>query len=577
MQHPQRRGGALLLALFFLIGIASILFLSHLGATPLGAAFRQLDSVVNADDIDEARVISYASPVPLKDVSGCLCHVSRAPRSPRTNATREGDERGPALIVSLAALASLASESALPLALASASALSGFLDGGVNHVLLVPGPGAAWTARSVAVVADVIAAARDLHGDALYVAFSAVSPAAVQCMGVGETRAGVAAALAGGASSVLVASHVSLFNRTALFFEPGLARFLPQLQAVQGAASPSPPLRRHFLACGGDSAPCSLHSDAPRLCSTWVRPLVQYGLCHPSESYAAGRHTTAAANTPFDAAVFPGPTRLLEEVTPVVLLHGAVLPLAGLVEAPKGSSVVALPSDTLPGESRELARVPPAPQDRAYNYNVLADASVAWVLGSAAPGGGLQVVLEAVVGWLGGNLTVLPPGRLCNVSRAWEGDLQSSSADANGLLKASAATAAALLALPPLPPGNVSLATLIPAVMAAARAAEGIADITSNDITELERWLGVYAALLRAARRPVSCVASNASEPVAPVSSDANFLALRPADRESLTHCFSDHHNVRDILCEYDFCSLVWHREIPHLVRPFPCSSGHQL
>ena len=134
-------------------------------------------------------------------------------------------------------------------------------------------------------------------------------------------------------------------------------------------------------------------SSRAQLCSRWLRPVVQYGLCHPAGDYERGRHTTAAANSHRDAARYSG-HRLLEEVSPVALPLGSVAGLAGLVA------------------DAAFAR-PLAP----LTYNRIADRVAGWILVDAAlVGEGGQAAVELVLGALGANLTVLPPGRMCAVS-----------------------------------------------------------------------------------------------------------------------------------------------------------------
>jgi len=120
---------------------------------------------------------------------------------------------------------------------------------------------------------------------------------------------------------------------------------------------------------------------------------VQYGLCHPAGDYERGRHTTAAANSHTDASRYSG-HRLLEEVSPVALPLGSVAGLAGLVA------------------DAAFAR-PLAP----LAYNRLADRVAGWIIvDTALVGEGGQAAVELVLGALGANLTVLPPGRMCVVS-----------------------------------------------------------------------------------------------------------------------------------------------------------------
>lgn len=576
----QRRGagGAAPLAVIAFISLVSLLFvvlLQQLDSLPWDAA--EFRSVLSVDEVDETQVISYIEPLPATRLDECLCHVRVDPPAlPLGNGTGEWDTTvGPAVVVSLAALSTLASDSELSLEAATASALYGLCEGGVRSVYLVPGMGSHWTTRNIGAVAAAVAATRDLHGEPLPVSFVAVPPAAVQCAGVGDERMGVAAALAAGAPAVLLASHVSALKRRALFFEPALPRFLPQAQA-----SPAPvPLRRHFLTCGGGEAPCMPPPDAPRLCSTWVRPLVQVGLCHPASLYSHGRHTTAAANSPGDPAVFPGPARLLEEVTPVVLRPGAALPLAGLREAPGSDS-----SSGGSGGPAEKSAVLDSPAAgtrpaRAYAYNVLADRSAAWLLGAGFSAGGspgVDVALHAALGWLGGNLTVLPPGRLCNVSSSWErvpaGVRDQDSADV-ALSAAADAAHAALLKLPALLPGNISADTIVVTARAALRATAAAGSVSALELADVERWLDVYAAAILHHKRQGgspkhglcadavlrgAAVGAAASNGTARVTAD--MPALRPEARDALAHCFVDHHNVRDILRE---CAASQHSPPP--------------
>jgi hypothetical protein len=120
--------------------------------------------------------------------------------------------------------------------------------------------------------------------------------------------------------------------------------------------------------------------------------VVQYGLCHPAADYTWGRHGTVAANSPHDVSSYSG-HRLLEEVAPITLPAGSVSLLAGA----DADAVFAFPG--------QLA------------VNRLADRSAAWILVDVdlAGAGGLAAV-EYVLGLFGGNITYLPPGRLCNLT-----------------------------------------------------------------------------------------------------------------------------------------------------------------
>ena len=120
---------------------------------------------------------------------------------------------------------------------------------------------------------------------------------------------------------------------------------------------------------------------------------MQYGLCHPSGDFSYGLHTTFAANSYGDPSI-SSKHRLLEEVAPVTLSRGSVAGLAGL-------------------ETDASFVQPGIPLE----YNRLADRSVGWVLiDTATIGLGAQAAVELVLGLMGGNLTILPPGRMCNTS-----------------------------------------------------------------------------------------------------------------------------------------------------------------
>lgn len=294
------------------------------------------------------------------------------------------------------------------------ASLHALIRGGVQHIILVPGNAPSW---SVDLLSECHAAVQhgavDGRGFPTSVAFSALSPATVSCIGTPPAglAAGVAWAVSAGASAVLALEHVTALSRRALFFDAALPRLLPQvaglheptgrpedISEVAGAAlpvfSPLPQewlsvpkqIQQHFTACGGLTPVCSpITSRSLRLCSRWLRPAVQYGLCHNRSLYSRGRHTTVAANSPFDDVLFSGP-RLLEEVTTLTLTQGAT---------------VALRSDS------------------RFIFNRLAHRDAAWVLVDTEVLGGAaaQLAVESALSLvLGGNLTVLPPGRLCNVT-----------------------------------------------------------------------------------------------------------------------------------------------------------------
>jgi hypothetical protein len=371
------------LALAINTGLFTELSLSDLGHVAGAAtwAFRSLA---------KAPRISYAVPLPPAELSTCFGHIDGSFRVRHNfSDTQRGDA---AAVVPLNALMALAAREGSSLRQAAASALYGFLEGGTYHVILVPGDAHffEWDAEgAVAAVREAVAAAVDFHGVHLPTHFSAVPPETVECLGVDAISAGAAWAVATGAQSVLSLEEVSPMTRVSLRFGTVDPRFLVQITSSGPAAEaqpggpsssvsrggapalPLPPLRKHFQACGGSVGPnaaqCDPLPDALHLCANWLRPVVQYGLCHPAADYSYGRHDTVAANSPHLRTLYSG-HRLLEDVAPVTMPLGGVTALSGLV---------ADASFAEPG--------------RALTYNRLADRSAAWALVPRGTGAGGQV------------------------------------------------------------------------------------------------------------------------------------------------------------------------------------------
>jgi hypothetical protein len=201
--------------------------------------------------------IKFALPVVPAELERCFSFVV----SERLNRTR-GDS---AIVVTLSALE--AHNTAL--APAVATTLYSIIEGGAGHVILVPGTThTQWTEAAVAQVRNAIAAAVDHHGEALPTSFSAVPPAAVECLGVGHSAAGIAWAAVAGATSVFHAEVLSELGPVSLRFSTASARFLPQIYADGFAEPPLAPVRKHFQACGGARGPCDPLPDALRVSSS---------------------------------------------------------------------------------------------------------------------------------------------------------------------------------------------------------------------------------------------------------------------------------------------------------------------
>ena len=315
-----------------------------------------------------------------------------------------------AAVVRFSRIAALSLTTGSTIGVAAASALRGLVDGGVGHIVLVPG-GSAWPPRDVEDVSAGVHGLLDEHGVSLMPGFSALSPEHTRCVGGGDAAAGVAWAIASGADAVLMLDHVSPLQHRALFFDPGLPRFLPQVgrgpdddegnstahrraaETLSPSASVSHRLQSHFVACGGRPAPCA---PMGRLCSRWLRPAVQYGLCHSEGHFVSGRHDTIAANSPADASHFSGGL-LLEEVSTLSLWPSAVWP--------SRLSRSAVVDET---------------EATAWPANRLAHRTAAWtLLDNVQHGRVAQAVVEILL-WetMQGNITVLPPGRLCNTTGA---------------------------------------------------------------------------------------------------------------------------------------------------------------
>ena len=401
---------------------------------------------------------------------------------------------GTAVVVAFSALRDLAVRHSVRLGVSTSRVLNGLIAGGVNLVILTGDAGEeGWDDASVAEVAEAVAGAVDQHGTAVRVGFAAIPPALVRCLDVGGMGAGVLwAAAVGRARAVLALDHATYLARRALFFDTTAARMLPQdadentdvAEAnVESAGDRWPVSRRirdHFVACGGGPAPCVPGHDSRHLCSRWLRPVMQIGLCHDPENFELGRHDTVAANSPLDASRFSGP-RLLEEVSTLTLRPGSLWP---------------------PFSSLDTRLVPAA--------NRLVDVTAAWMLVDVSVvGAGGRLVLEAVFGAIGGNLTVLAPGRLCNVTAsAAEGSLDESHPVFGAAIAVSAAAAASqvihalrITAMRDgaLAPSNISggampVLHLRLAVAAATEILLSAQAVSLSEALALDRWMQLFAA-----------------------------------------------------------------------------------
>ena len=200
--------------------------------------------------------VQYGPPVVPGDLSKCFeLVITQTQNATRGNAVA---------VVALNSLDALAKREQTTLMQATVSALHSIIEGGANHIVLTPGTSAdtVWSEAAVNAVREAVALAADQHGVALPTSFSAVPPIMAQCLGVGDTGAGIAWAVASGAQSVYHVAVASRLRPVSLRFPTTSARFIPQV-AVEGFAEPPlPPLRRHFQACGGAPGQCDPLPDA---------------------------------------------------------------------------------------------------------------------------------------------------------------------------------------------------------------------------------------------------------------------------------------------------------------------------
>lgn len=242
------------------LGLITLLFLVYVNSPSDGVGFSVADVYGSAlaplrrNWAEFTSNADFGPPVQPGELATCFkLVVAERPNVTRGNA---------AAIVSLAALTALADRDKLTLAEASAAALYGVIEGGANHVVLVPGAAEGWSAEAVTSVRDAVSRAEDQHGVALLTAFSAVPPTMVQCLGVGDTGAGVAWAVAAGAPAVVDVAEPSPVRPVSLRFPTATARFLVQVASPGFAEPPLAPLRKHFQACGGAPTQCDPLPDA---------------------------------------------------------------------------------------------------------------------------------------------------------------------------------------------------------------------------------------------------------------------------------------------------------------------------
>ena len=218
-----------------------------------------------------------------------------------------------------------------------------------------------------------------------------VSQAAVFCLStVSAVAAGVAWAVAAGYDEIADVSDPWSLSHDFMTLPTSEITLLPQ--RVETEARPVS-LADHFT-------PLSLRrtlaaetigeAQKDDICSFPVRPTVQLGLCHSLESYHHGQHDTIAANA---AAQQPAggdeDFRLLEHVTPLVL------PLGTVIESLDGGM----------------------PTPATASFVRLVHRSAAWALfAPATHGSRLWMAMQALLGLAGHHLTVLPAGRICNIS-----------------------------------------------------------------------------------------------------------------------------------------------------------------
>jgi hypothetical protein len=197
----------------------------------------------------------------------------------------------------------------------------------------------------------------------------------------------------------------------------------------------------------------------------------------------------------------------------------------------------------------------------------------------------LSVLLRA-------NITILGPGRLCNLSYTEASGAGSGGSAAQGadgaLLSGVTAARSAVASVIATGGGNASTSLLATALSLAGGAMVAERAITSHQLQVLIRWTEVYTWSLQLAagavsdffrkpapsspspsRRPqppstgspavapvggaIPVGAPLDTPPTAPALPDLPLPNLAPTPRPSLPHCYADHHNVRDILLVVNF------------------------
>ena len=210
------------------LGLATLLILAYVNVPADWGAETLAEITLPGQELVEYLSGSYLGPpVDPTDLATCFELIV---------SQRETVTRGDAVaVISLAALTGMAEREKLSVKEATAAMLYAVIEGGANHVVLVPGAASSWSSTAVTGVREAIAAAVDQHGVALLTSFSAVPPAAVACLGVGEVGAGIAWAAASGAASVFHVAWASPLRPVSLRFSTATARFTPQARfAVAG-------------------------------------------------------------------------------------------------------------------------------------------------------------------------------------------------------------------------------------------------------------------------------------------------------------------------------------------------------
>ena len=339
-----------------------------------------------------------------------------------------------------------------------------------------------------------------------------ITRAELSCLGLERSRgaAGVLWAIASGADVLLDLDNPWPLDMIAETLPPNNETLLPTHPSVASVAE-------HFtglLIERAGNPPQADGSTGAELCVAPVVPVMQLGLCHASATYEWGLHTGRASNWPPASSPTRGTKsrprltasgpRLLEDVTPLVLKRGGVSTLEA--SAAPGLSPV---------------------------YNRLTGRDAAWALSPARAGSRVSAAIQLALGSVGHALTVMPPGRLCNISDSSTAAVGDHESPWDVPLPAGWVGPQSLGRLESAARRGASGVVAAKEVLAGAAGAVGLGDALTS---ALHRWLDL-------AQEAYAIHESLHGGSSAPPSSS----------REYARHCYRDHPNVRDIVLVLNF------------------------